>query len=424
MPGGSIGGLDLRSRGPPSQPTPPQAGPETSVRRMNPSAPPSSPPGPLRVLHCYSGNLYGGIETLLATLARARGLAPGMEPEFALCFEGRLSGELRAAGVRVHSLGAVRFGRPWTVLRARRAMARLLATGEHDLVICHACWPHMVFGPTVRRSKRRIPLVFWMHDAAHGTHWIERIARRTRPEFALVNSRYSAGTLPRLFPDLPHAILHYPVAPIDTSARETVRAEVRRELAVDSDALVVVQTSRLERYKGQSLLVEALGRLADRPGWVAWLAGGVQRPSDQVYLDELEAACRSLGIEDRVRFLGARSDVPRLLMAGDVFCQPNLRAEPFGIAFVEALYAGLPVVSTAMGGAQEIVTGACGVLTPPGDPAALAEALGRLLADSGLRAELGRGGPDRARAMCDPPLVLDRLERTLRALLAPPATRP
>ena len=77
----------------------------------------------LKVLHLYAGNLYGGVETLLATMARLRHLAPGMESEFGLCFHGRLWNELVSTGVAVHDFGPVRLSRPWTVLRARAAAA-------------------------------------------------------------------------------------------------------------------------------------------------------------------------------------------------------------------------------------------------------------------------------------------------------------
>jgi hypothetical protein len=59
----------------------------------------------MKVLHVYSGNLFGGVETLLITLAQQRSLCPQMQPHFALCFEGRLVNELRAVGVGVHMLG-------------------------------------------------------------------------------------------------------------------------------------------------------------------------------------------------------------------------------------------------------------------------------------------------------------------------------
>jgi glycosyltransferase involved in cell wall biosynthesis len=121
-----------------------------------------------------------------------------------------------------------------------------------------------------------------------------------------------------------------------------------------------------------------------------------------------------------VKFVGQRSDVPELLAAADVHCQPNAGPEPFGIAFVEALYAGLPVVSTRLGGAAEILDASCGVLVPPADPAALAAALGALIDDPGARARLGAAGPARAAHLCDPAAALGRLEGLLAGVAAAP----
>jgi len=105
--------------------------------------------------------------------------------------------------------------------------------------------------------------------------------------------------------------------------------------------------------------------------------------------------------------------VRRLLAAADIHCQPNRDPEPFGNAFIEALHAGLPVVSTRMGGAAEIVTEACGVLVEPADAEGLAGALGRLVADPDARARLGAAGPSRAAELCDPARMLRRLADVL-----------
>src|SRR5690349_15662317 len=125
----------------------------------------------MRVLHLHSGNLYGGVETLLVTLSRLRSHAPDMEPELGLCFEGRLAEELRASGVVVRMMGEARVSRPWTVLRARRRLRELLARERFDAAICHAPWAQGVFGPAVRGAG--VPLVFFLHGPARGRHWIE-----------------------------------------------------------------------------------------------------------------------------------------------------------------------------------------------------------------------------------------------------------
>jgi glycosyltransferase involved in cell wall biosynthesis len=363
------------------------------------------------VLHCYSGNMYGGVEAMLATLARGRDLAPGLDQEFALCHDGRLADELRDAGATVHRLGPARFSRPWTILEGRRRLRRVLAASRPDAVACHSCWPHALFGPVARRAG--LPLAFWAHDVPTGAHWIERRAMRTPPDLALANSRFTAAALDRLFPASPRAVLYCPVGPPSPS-RE--REATRRDLGAAAGDVVILQASRLERWKGQSVLVEALGRLRGRPGWAAWIAGGAQRPYEAAYLEELRAAAHAAGVADRVRFLGHRSDVPALLAAADLFCQPNTGPEPFGIALVEALYAGLPVVGTALGGAAEVVDATCGVHVPPDDPAALADALATLIDDPAARARLGAAGPPRARALSDPAAALRRLSDLLAGL--------
>jgi len=158
----------------------------------------------LRVLHIYSGNLYGGIETLLSTLARHREVCPEMEPHFALVFEGQLSAELAEAQVPVTILGATRVSRPISLWRARRALQRLLAREQFDVAICHSPWPHALFGPVVRRLG--VPLVFYMHNSASGTDLLEWLASRVRPDLVLVNSRFTATTLPRIHPGVPSRV--------------------------------------------------------------------------------------------------------------------------------------------------------------------------------------------------------------------------
>jgi glycosyltransferase involved in cell wall biosynthesis len=370
-------------------------------------------PERLKVLHCVAGNLYGGVETFLRTLAECPGMASGLVHEFALCFDARLGRELYEAGATVHHLGGVRFSRPWTVWRARTRLAGLLRRRQVDVVVTHACWPQSLCGPTARREGRAV--VFWMHDMiGKSSHWVERRAARIVPDLVIANSHCTAETLPRLYPGISSEVVRYPVRPrlVD---RDEARRALRAEARTPSGDVVIVTACRLEPWKGHRLFLAALERLRDKAGWTAWVAGGVQRPHEQAYLEELQAAATAGGISDRVRFLGQRTDVPQVLAAADIHCQPNVSPEPFGIVFVEALYAGLPVVSTRMGGAAEIVDESCGRLTPPDDPAALAGVLSGLIDDPTSRALLGAAGPARAAAICDPAVVLAQTERLLRA---------
>jgi glycosyltransferase involved in cell wall biosynthesis len=194
---------------------------------------------------------------------------------------------------------------------------------------------------------------------------------------------------------------------VDTDARVVLR----RDMGAAASTAVIVIASRFERWKGHIDLLRAAERLTG--DWAVWIAGAPQRPHEEDYRRELEAIASRPALAGRVRFLGERRDVPRVFAAADIHCQPNTHAEPFGIAFVEALDAGLPVVTFAFGGAAEIVTSACGILLPPAKRDALSGTLQRLVDDAALRRQIGAGGPARARSLCDPATQVARLEQVL-----------
>ncbi|MBK1988963.1 glycosyltransferase [Sphaerospermopsis aphanizomenoides BCCUSP55] len=360
----------------------------------------------MKVLHVHAGNLFGGIETLLVTLAKEQSLCPQMQPHFALCFEGRLANELESLNANVHILGKVKISLPWTVWKARQQLQQLLNQERFNVVICHSCWPQTIFGSVVR--AKNLPLVFWCHDVPNGEHPLERLAKLIAPDLVIANSRYTQASVPKLYPT--HSdTLYLPVTAANMGDNTAIRPAVRDELNTPEDAVVIVQASRLERWKGQSMLIHALGQLRNIPNWICWIAGGVQRPYEAEYLAELKEQTQKLGIADRVLFLGQRTDVQRLLAAADIHCQPNTGAEPFGIAFIEALYAGLPVVTTAIGGAMEIVDDTCGRLVAANDIDALSQVLGRLISHPDERASLASGGKARAEYFCNPHKQINRL---------------
>jgi len=370
------------------------------------------PPPPVRVLHLCAGNLYGGVERIVAECARSRALCPSMQPLFAVCFDGRLARELESAGVRCARLGAIRFSRPQTLWRARRALARLLADEQPTAVICHSSWMFAVAAPVVRNTAAQLSL--WLHDRVSGRPWAERWARLTPPDLIVCNSRFTAATAPHVFDGVACEVVY---APVDAGPplAASDRAALRRSLQARDDEIVIVMASRFEEWKGHRMLLDAAAGLDG--AWRIWIAGGAQRPHEAAYRESLLAQMTSAALQERVIFLGDRDDVPSLMRAADLHCQPNSGAEPFGLAFVEALYAGVPVVTTAMGGACEILTDDCGILVPPGDVQALRSTLARLIADAAVRRALGAAGPARARALCDPARQLARLGQLIESRL-------
>jgi glycosyltransferase involved in cell wall biosynthesis len=268
-----------------------------------------------------------------------------------------------------------------------------------DIVICHMPWSLAIFGKAVRAAGQKIG--FWAHAFHTGRNWLDLLARRIPPDVAIGNSRFTEAGLSNLFPDTPHGVIYPPVALTQPAEAGEWRSSIRREMEA-ADKVVIIQVSRMEACKGHFLHLEALARLKHLGTWVCWIVGGPQRREEHEYLGRIRQAAEKAGIAERLRFLGQRSDVPRLLAGADIFCQPNVTPDSFGISLVEALWAGRPVVTTAMGGAKEIIDGSCGFLVAPGEPGALAASLERLIESSELRSRLGRAGAGRALQLCDP----------------------
>ncbi len=357
---------------------------------------------PLRVLHINAGNLYGGIETLLVTLARERANCPGIEQHFALFFEGRLSEELRRFGVPVHLLNPVRVSRPWTVLSARQKLKMLLKAIDADIVLTHGCWNHAIAAPVARRLQRKV--VFWGHMLESGKGWLARWARRSPPDVVLANSYATAKAVSEnLFPSVPSEVLYLPVSPPPKLDREAIRREIRRQLGTTEDTVVIIMASRMESLKGHHNLILALKELDNLHHWECWIAGDAQREKEKEYLRSVQKLIEQQHLITQVRLIGHRNDLCKILSAADIYCQPNDYPESFGVSFVEALYAGLPVITFAFGGAVEIVTPSCGVLIdPPGDVSGLAIGLKKLIEDRLLRERMATAGPVRAISLCDP----------------------
>ncbi len=158
------------------------------------------------------------------------------------------------------------------------------------------------------------------------------------------------------------------------------------------DRPLVFALGRLVPYKGFDVLIDAAAKL---PGNVAVAIGGAGPLHDA-----LAARIAAAGLTDRVFLPGriADADLAAWLAACDVFCLPSVsRAEMFGIVQLEAMAGGKPVVSTDIPGSGVPWVnrhGETGLVVPPGDACALADALGALLADPALRARLGQGGRD------------------------------
>src|SRR6185369_15741855 len=218
------------------------------------------------ILHLHSGNMIGGIESALQTMADFAATCPEMQQEFALAFDGLFADRLRKSGATVHLLPEVQLRNPVSVIRSRRALERLLTHRHFDAVISHSPWCQVVYAPAVRSN--RIPLLFWMHGAFDG-HWLQKLASRQVPELAICNSEFTQSTLDRVYPKTPSEILRYPVPP--PRSGDSLRAKPRAEFGVLPETTVILMASRMEVWKGHFNLLHAAAQLSTQKDFAIWI---------------------------------------------------------------------------------------------------------------------------------------------------------
>jgi glycosyltransferase involved in cell wall biosynthesis len=191
------------------------------------------------------------------------------------------------------------------------------------------------------------------------------------------------------------------------------RAAVRNTAEVADGDVVLLAAARLVHRKGLDLVLDALAQLATEglhPRF--WIAGdGPERAA-------LEAQAQRAGLTAQVSWLGQRDDIGDLLAGCDAVVLAS-RAEGLGVAALEAMAAGRPLVASAVGGlAEAVVDEQTGLLVPPGDVTALAAALRRVVSQPALRQRLGGAGPAQVAAHFHPTAMADAYERLYAAAMA------
>lgn len=173
-------------------------------------------------------------------------------------------------------------------------------------------------------------------------------------------------------------------------------------------APIILTVARLNWQKGHRYLFEAISQVREV---ILLLAGG--GPEKEL----LENKVYELGIQDRVIFLGERNDVPQLLANCDLFVLPSFN-EGLPLSVLEAMAAGKAVVATAVGGTPEVVQdGETGILVPPRDPSALANAIQSLLSDPGEACKMGDAGRARVQQYFSSDIMVQRITQTYEGLL-------
>lgn len=259
-----------------------------------------------------------------------------------------------------------------------------------------------------RRSAT--PLAWFFNDT--GTPWplnrgVARLARATADELALaadaVSDHFFDGSVST-------RTVYPPVdtAEFDPETEPDAGRSVRNELGVADDVPIVGTVANINPVKGYEYLLRAVARVRNRVGSVVVPVVGKRLESRQAYFDRLRSIRARLGLENTVRFLGHRSDVPRLLEAFDVFVLPSVR-EACPISVLEAMAMRTGIVATRVGGVPEqLDDGTHGWLVPPKDPDALATAILEALASPAERRRRGAAARSRAEAQFSVERCVDR----------------
>lgn len=328
------------------------------------AAPPATFEGrPLRVMQVMAGAREGGAETFFVTLVLALARA-GLDQHVIMRPNLGRAAALRAGGLAPIELP---FGR-WTDFTTVPMLKRQAAVYRPDIVLT---W--------MSRASALFPAGDFLRLARLGGYY--KIKNYRRCDHLICNTRDIVRHVEAQ--GWPATRVHY----VPNFARaDDVPAIDRARLDTPAGAPLVLALGRLHAAKAYDVLLRALA-LEKRA--FLWLAG------EGALRGELEGLARSLGLAERVRFLGWRTDRAALFAAADVCVVPS-RVEPFGNVVVEAWAHRCPVVAAAsVGPANLIADRADGLLVPVDDPAALAEALARVIDDGDLARRLVEAGARR-----------------------------
>jgi glycosyltransferase involved in cell wall biosynthesis len=314
----------------------------------------------MRILQIMTSRVNGGAETyacdVIASLHRA-----GADQCVVMHEDAPRADELKALGIRVvHSV--LRFPlRP----AQRFLLSRLMEREKPDIV---QTWMRRAAGLV---TKGKQPVIGWFGGYYDPRHF------RNCDHIVGVTRDIAAHMVKN---GVPEGRAHYiPTFPVITPQP----ALDRGTLATPKEAKVLLTLSRLHQKKGLDTFLIAL---RDLPDCIGWLAG------DGPLQSELERLAQELGVSDRVRFLGWRTDRAALLRAADVCVLPS-RYEPFGTVILEAWAAQTPLVACRSAGpSAHVEDGVTGLLTPIGDADALAAAIRRTINDDELRRRLIAAG--------------------------------
>ncbi len=374
--------------------------------RPSPSRPASTGPQdrPILVVNPV-GVEAGGVQRILLELFRGMHGRDGYRFIVAVPSIGPYERRYQELGVRVEAIPISILRRslnPITILRMLvlvplnvRALRRIIR--QEGVALVHTQKMNTLVGDLAARAEG-VASVHSIHEVPLWPEALYRAMASPIPRLAdrvVLTCEPSRGLLAPAQRDSRHVRLIYNGIALEPPPRD--RAELRSSLGVSEDAFFVTSGGRLAPSKGFEFFLEAVRRLAPtEPRARFRLIGDIIADEDAPYRDRVRAHARSLGLDDRLVLEGFRDDYRAVIGVSDVFVLPSVY-DTLPSIVIEAMGMGVPVVATSVGGVPEQVEdGVTGILVPPGDPAALAEAITRLAHDPALRARMSLAARMRA----------------------------
>lgn len=351
-------------------------------------------PSGMKVTHLIDGLAKGGAETLEVTFA-----AEAQQRPINLTVIGLHDRQPLPTYVeQLRGLGAtVRVLRPPCEIAPRRRLRDVVELAEmltaDGTEVLHTSLIHANILGVAAGRLARVPVVSSLHGTLDDTgrhrrhvRLLETTALRWGAQRVIAVGRsvaeeHAARLGGRQIDVVPNAVR--PAVRLTSAARDRMRLS----FGIGPSAPLLLTVGRLTPEKGQDVLLSAFATVVQRHPTCRLLLVG-----DGPLLPALREQAAALGVEDAVRLVGQRDDVPSLLKTADVFVSASLY-EGLPLAVLEAMAAGLPVVATSVGEVPTLLGDGRGVVVPPSSPTALGTAVSELLDQPGRLAQLRGAGP-------------------------------
>jgi glycosyltransferase involved in cell wall biosynthesis len=346
----------------------------------------------------------GGVERTTLEMAEAISRAGGLA--LIASAGGRLEPDLKASGGELIRL-PVNSKNPFTALHNAWQFMRVIKARK--VTIVHARSRAPAWSAWLAAKLTNTPFVTTFHGIYNARSPLKRFYNSVmaRGDIVIANSEYTREHILEFYENADPAKLIAIPRGVDLVVfdRDKINAgdiaALRAQWNIAPNQTVVIAPARLTRWKGQLVLIEALGMIEKRkPGAVKLIIAG-DAQGRVAYVNEMKAAIEKYGLRDAVVIAGHLRQMPEALAASDFAVFPVIEAEAFGRGAVEAQAMGVPVIATNLGGYTEtVVEGETGFLVPANVALPLAGAIERMI-DAGAekRAEMGRKGQARARTL-------------------------